>query len=720
MRTKPVPAIGLAMLVMISHAAAATVRDVPFGQAVSVRFEHSRDLEGAQFRRLALQRDGLVYVLTDRGVARTFGDRVALDRSFRPLQGKLALDLTVQHGNLFYLFDDSLLSNDLAGRYHLALPTKAYRRGAVLPDGTALLAGPTNLLVVAGTNWAVVPFAGARESESLYATENQFLVLAGDTIYRLRGPTAELLHRGDKLTTLALRANELLVGTHHGYYALDLPTGRTIVPLQDRLPGTDVTCLCPTTSGLWVGTTKGVFFQGGSNAFRYYASKRWLPDDFVVDVQADADGQVFVLTKGGLGRIEFRSITLEQKAQYYEKKIRERHMRYGFCAELRMTQPGDATTAEMIDTDNDGMWSSGYLASQAFRYAATGEEPARARAWETFDALERLQTINGLEGFPSRSFERTGFKVSDPERWHTAPERHWEWKAHTSSDEITAQTFAYAVLYEAAARTPAEKARIATAYDRIIGHIVRNNYYLVDLNGQPTLWGRWNPEYVNHYPPSIVDRRLNSAEIIAFLQFAYHLTGNPLYREKAADLIDHHGYLRNITNSMAAIRPTPGYEFRGHDMGNEWNHSDDTLAFYTYWTLYRYAFDDQLRQTYAAAIRDHWEVEKIERNPVWNFVYALTGAPQFDGEGALWTLRNFPLDLVDWTIQNSHRRDLSRLPANFRQQETAELLPPDERPVMRWNGNPFTLDGGSGGLRELAGDEFLLPYWMGRYLRIIQ
>jgi hypothetical protein len=39
---------------------------------------------------------------------------------------------------------------------------------------------------------------------------------------------------------------------------------------------------------------------------------------------------------------------------------------------------------------------------------------------------------------------------------------------------------------------------------------------------------------------------------------------------------------------------------------------------------------------------------------------------------------------------------------------------------MRWNGNPFQIDGGDGGQHELAGDEFLLPYWMGRYLRIIQ
>ena len=60
------------------------------------------------------------------------------------------------------------------------------------------------------------------------------------------------------------------------------------------------------------------------------------------------------------------------------------------------------------------------------------------------------------------------------------------------------------------------------------------------------------------------------------------------------------------------------------------------------------------------------------------------------------------------------------MPENFRHQQLAELLPPSERHLMRWNGHPFTLDGGDGGRTELAGDEFLLPYWMGRYLKIIE
>ncbi|HKS36641.1 MAG TPA: two-component regulator propeller domain-containing protein, partial [Verrucomicrobiae bacterium] len=496
--------------------------------------------------------------------------------------------------------------------------------------------------------------------------------------------------------------------------------GRETIPRQIKLPSTHVTSLFPTGDGLWVGTMRGAFFKGKDGQTDYYASKRWLNDDQVTDIRQDPGGDILILTATGLNRIQSKLMTLAEKAAYYERKIQQRHIRHGFCAELRLTVPGDISSAEMVDTDNDGTWSNYYMASQAFRFGATRKEEARRNAWETFEALERLESITGLEGFPARTFERTGFKSSDPDRWHRSADGQWEWKGTTSSDEVTAHTFGCSVLWETTARTAEEKGRITRFYDRIISHVLRNNLYLVDVDGKPTLWGRWNPEYVNWYPPSIVDRRLNSAEIIAMLQFAYRITGKELYREKAVDLLYNFGYLDNILIGMRNIKLTPGFIYQGNDMGIRWNHSDDLLAFVTYWVLHRYALTDELRAQYSATIRDHWEIEKIERCPLWNFVCSITQPKDFDVTGALWTLRKFPLDLSDWAVANSHRQDLTRLPDNFRHQQSAELLPPNERPIMRWNGNPFVLDGGSGGHVELAGDEFLLPYWMARYLRIIE
>ena len=55
----------------------------------------------------------------------------------------------------------------------------------------------------------------------------------------------------------------------------------------------------------------------------------------------------------------------------------------------------------------------------------------------------------------------------------------------------------------------------------------------------------------------------------------------------------------------------------------------------------------------------------------------------------------------------------------FDKPQSKTALPPDERSVMKWNGNPYALDTGSGGNREEAGTYWLLPYWMGRYYGFI-
>jgi len=99
---------------------------------------------------------------------------------------------------------------------------------------------------------------------------------------------------------------------------------------------------------------------------------------------------------------------------------------------------------------------------------------------------------------------------------------------------------------------------------------------------------------------------------------------------------------------------------------------------------------------------------------------ALVGNDNYDFEEAAWYLREYPLDLINWTVKNSHRKDIQFIPENFREQSTAEVLPPDELRIARHNANRFDLDGGSEGRSEnSAGDIWLLPYWIGRYLGVI-
>ena len=48
------------------------------------------------------------------------------------------------------------------------------------------------------------------------------------------------------------------------------------------------------------------------------------------------------------------------------------------------------------------------------------------------------------------------------------------------------------------------------------------------------------------------------------------------------------------------------------------------------------------------------------------------------------------------------------------------MLPAAERPMTKWNGNPYRLDGGDGGRTEEDGTFFRRRYWMARYHGLFQ
>jgi hypothetical protein len=539
-------------------------------------------------------------------------------------------------------------------------------------------------------------------------------------VYAIAGDQFISLHKGNGLQAMALRNNEIVLGTAKGYYGISLLNGDSSFALQTKLPVEKVNSMAVINNKIWAGTPAGAFVKEASGQYRYYASRRWLQDDKVINIAADSKGNAYVLSETGLNKIEFINYTLFDKANLFQDNIRKRHIRYGFISNVTMSVPGDLATAKMTDTDNDGLWSAFYLGSQSFRYAVTGDKTAKRYAWEAFEAFERIVSINPLKGFPARTFERKGFKVSDPPAWRDSQDPEWEWKGTTSSDEFVGYIFIASILNEMVAETESEKQRVANFIDKILTHIIDNNYYFVDLDGKPTLWGRWNPEYINSFPESVQDRKLGSAHILAGLQLAYTLTGKEKYKTEAYRLINEFGYLKNMQVSYTKIHETPGTIRMGIDLGSGgWNHSDDEMAFLTYWPLVNYAFTPELKAQYQDIIKDHWLIEKPERNALWNLIsLATTGT--YDAPSVNWHLQEYPLDLVRWNVKNSHRKDIVLMPDNFRKQTTEVLLPPGERPMNRHNANAFELDDGEGGMSELAGDEYLLPYWMGRYLKVIK
>ncbi|GAB3219203.1 hypothetical protein J0A67_04195 [Algoriphagus aestuariicola] len=707
-------------------------KDRVFLQDYAVK--NNASLSTAHQYSLAADRNGVVQVLEANQLLMPYGGYFQLDgklvpdKTYLPMKDKKVLAIDRYQDQLVYLDDKAVFSNAWAGsvyfQHSLVAPT-AFVGG----KDFVFLAAAKNKLQLLQKDQAPHAFelpAGFTVLDIVFdAGENLFWILTEKEIYSFSpgGKTVNKALSAERMTALAFHPakNQLVVGTKNGYFTYDVKAKKQS-EINQKLPWTEITTVQSNGDDIWFGSSMGAFKMDAGGHFSYYHGKRWMPGEQVKDLIVQ-DNKTHVLTENGLGTIVFEEMTLEQKAAILDRQMRERHIRHGFNSSIDLLEPGNLGTARLTDSDNDGLWTTMYLAGEAFRYAVTKSPEALQNCKESLLAMERLFTINPVEGFPSRSFERRGYieQLSDPERWQHASDPEWDWKATTSSDEAIGHVFVFGVLAEVV-DDPWVKAKSIELLDALMTHIVKNDMYLIDYDGKPTLWGKWNPDYVNSFPTSVGDRKLNSSNITGMLQTAYYFTGKQMYKDKAFELMDKYGYLENMMRPMAGIgRSGEGSDDWSKMLSDGWNHSDDEMYYVGYWGLYRYAFDEKLKAKYKESIVDHWEAERPEKEGLWNIMTALVQPENFDLEEAIWFLERHPIDLISWNVKNSHRKDIELMEPNFRNQTTKEVLPPSEARIARHNANRFALDGGNDGRVEYSpGDIWLLPYWMGRYLEVIQ
>ncbi len=401
--------------------------------------------------------------------------------------------------------------------------------------------------------------------------------------------------------------------------------------LPKRCPLRDPRVQVEVGDRIWVGGPEGAAWHDGKR-WHFRAGRRWLPDDRVNDIHVAGDGSAWIATEGGIAHLEFREMTLSEKAAVFEKQVRDRHVRHGLVTGCGLREPGDLPTSFTGTDDNDGLWTGMYVAAECFRYAVTRDEEARRFADE------------------------------------------------------------------------ARKDRVRALVRRIADHIIEHDYYLIDLDGKPTTWGKWNPKYLSRLTEGFFARGLQSLEVLSHLKAAYHITGDEKYQKAYRELIDEHGYARNTINQKI-------------DLPRVTNHSDDELAFLSYYPLLQYEDDEELRAIYLRSIERSWKIEAPERCPLWDYIHASAVEEPPGLANAEETLQEIPLDLVEWRVDNGGRPDVKKALFNGRHDESqlTKVLPADERPTMKWNGNPYKVENGGNGHGEEVATYWLLPYWMGRH-----
>lgn len=710
--------------------------DKGFIQEYSVKY-YKTDTFPGNLISLAADRNTNIQILTDKGIVVPdngqlfYSGSLIRDLSYSPMQKKKIIDFILYQNQFIYLDSVHIFSNSWAGKLQISHQMQHVKMLAAGKDFSFLISNGKNIAFITrdGRITATDTLTGIKQIK-FQEKLNRFILVTHNSIAAYKpGIPIEKIAKQENITCAEPLAgsDEIAVGTTSGYFILPDTT------LQNRLPSCNITSVTEINHVLWFGTSMGAFHKNEKGNYRYYAGERWLPDNNVIQIQKGPDSCVLVLTDKGLAQIFSKKMTLEEKAVFFERQVRQKNIRYGLnCSASQL--PSGYSTAITGNQPSDNLWTSMYLASQLYRYKVTRSDEAKQNAMEAFAAMERLFTVTNIPGLFARSYERD-YKVEntkgpDWERkelysgspatlWLRAADLpNWTWRSTASSDQTVGQMFALTTVLELA-DDEAWKDRARKCLFNLMDYIVKNNLYIIDVDGEPTLWGKWNPDYVNAFPENVGDRRLYSSNIIAFLQAAYKFTDDKKFKGKAEELLDKYGYLDNLMRPISEIGPSNANEL-SKILSEEWNHSDDEMYFLAYPSLVKYALSSELKKKYIHSINDHWNSERPEKNALWNFIYAMTGAKDFDLENSIEFLQQYPLDLRNWGMQNSHRKDIEFIPENFRKQTTKELLPLDELPLYRHNGNIYQLDSNGNGTTLIsAGDVWLLPYWMGRYLGII-
>jgi len=667
------------------------------GELKRVQGAHLSDFSGAPkgIRRLRILA-GDIWALTDQGVYRFAGnwEQVGTDH---------LVDLCMHLGKIYGTSQNALFRFE-NGHFVNIRPEGGYLSTdstLVMEDFTQVLADPVEI----GPVQRIASYSG-----TLYVLQpGRVALIEGKTFSTDTVDWGGLPSRVTR--DMVAIGSRLCIATDRGVGVL---RGMALTALRgsDGLPYEDTTCLSQGFDGdLWIGTTRGAI-RKLNEQYHYFGANNWLPNERVNDIAA-GDNLVCIGTDGGLALIRYEPYTLAKKAAFFERELTQwGFKRLGFIHKLYWAGDNEGWLREI--SDNDGGHTAHYLAAMTFKYAATGDEQARQEAVEAFRAMVWLGDITKKPGFIARAIWSVrgdkGEKSNRgsgglPAKWYPTDDGLWLWKGDTSSDEVNAHFFAISLFHDLAAKG-AEKNRARQHLANIASHIIENGWVLRDVDGKPTRWGRWDPEYLQR-PYGFESRGLNGMEAQTYMHTAYALTGDAKFQQGLSQLLRWR-YQTYTVRQRITFPP---------DQIAPW---DDELAFFCYHTLLRYAQDPELRSIYLRSLERSWEILRLHQIPFYNFTYGAFTGNDCEAPEAANHLREWSLDLVNYSYANSHRGDLGPQRGYIAYGAHARAISPRETDAKWGDRWPFDYDSSDNGRSVTPPIGWLEDYWMGRYYGFIK
>ncbi|HPC15511.1 MAG TPA: hypothetical protein P5318_08805 [Candidatus Hydrogenedentes bacterium] len=404
-------------------------------------------------------------------------------------------------------------------------------------------------------------------------------------------------------------------------------------------------------------------------------------------------------------------LTLARKAAIFQHDMEQRFLLDGqaLCKRYVPTERRPFVSYNMPD---NAYMTGIYLGALAMKYAVTRDEADKAAAFDSINALHRLCTVSGKKGVPARAIWPKDRPLADDGEWRDSQDGKYRWRGDVSSDQLDGIVFGYSLAFDLVADDK-HKEIIAQDVGDIVTHILDNDMRVVDVDGKPTRFGNYSPQFVKTF------EAMNALVLLQHLKVAAHVTGDDRFAREYRRIAIEEKYAETAVRARWMLFKV--------------NFSDDVMLALAYYPLFRLENDPVLRAHYIASFKRSWHGEgrvpgmKAQRN----LVYALLAREVLGDENAIAesvdNLRLFPLDMKwnrDTIAAYGKEFGFTFEPAlKSAAPKPGEAVPLDRRARTwsAWVQDPFAHpveqrpDEGI----EYNGHDFLLAYWFGRYLKCI-
>jgi hypothetical protein len=429
--------------------------------------------------------------------------------------------------------------------------------------------------------------------------------------------------------------------------------------------------------------------------------------------------------------------TLAERAARFDRVAREQHLAGdGLMRSVYLTE--DLTQVDhWIHVENNILWSGMYLASQAFRFAVTGDPEAVENARTVLAGLHDLTLVTGVRGLYGRALARPDVPYDhdghSPPSWTESPVPEyagWWYRNDVSKDGYDGLMFGYAAALEHF-DNPALRADVRARVAEIADHLVGNGLQIIDADGEVTEHGRLYQSALDDYPgfnallaSSWVKVAAEAAGDAALDEFYYAclMRTRPQDACPAIDQVDLGSYVDNMEKALLLFKPDCKQNYDNFDM-----------AYQAMYPLLRREQDPALRDRLVGVVRQNmFETDEAGcqslatiGNSMFTFVYAaLTGdGPDDDPlleqavDDAVCKLAEFPVEKFDRAVPRGTQPEACRTRLDY--PAAAAPIPLDEYAFDNylWRLDFFEIvreDHAEDRRLVFSPEDFLVAYWLGR------